>query len=212
MAFDDPLSLLSLKKSPKWPKSFLKRGYHGHTEREIENELKKIEFNLEEWIDYKSKVPNDDLLRKYSHSKVEYHLTEDEYKALNLTKWGMTLCNPIICPEKWKKHSMKFGEYGKRYEWIIWQFAFLEASYPPLPDILWGSNKILLRIFRKLLYEPFIQYWGMPTNTFWTELSYDLEQENQELIHRGFIVTFNDEEKIFPSPDIHEVEINFSQK
>jgi len=99
MVYEDSLSQLSLKKDPIWPKSFLKRGYHGHTEREIEKELKKIEFNLEEWIDYKSKVPNDDLLRKYTHSKVEYHLTEDEYKALNLTKWGMTLCNPIIFPQ-----------------------------------------------------------------------------------------------------------------
>jgi len=212
MVYEDSLSQLSLKKDPNWPKYLLNRGYHGHTEQEIEKELAKIDFNLVEWIKYKQSVPNDGLPRTYSHPDIEYPLTEDEYNAIKKRKWGVTLCNPHLCPEQWKKHSMKFGEYDKRYEWITWQFAFLEASYPPLPDIFWGSSKILLNIFKKLLYDPFIQYWGMPSDGFWIKLSFYLQEENQELIHRGFIVTFNEKGKIFPSPNIYDVENKPSKK
>ena len=212
MVYDDPLSQLSLKKDPNWPKYLLNRGYHGHTEQEIEKELEKIDFNLEEWINYKLNVPNDGLPRNYSHPDIEYPLTEGEFNAMKKRKWGIALCNPHLCPDKWNESSSQFGEVGKRYEWIIWQFAFLEASYPPLPDIFWGSNNILLKIFKKLVYDPFIQNWGMPPDGFWIKLSYHLESENQELVHRGFIVTFNAQGKIFPSPNIYEVENDPNQE
>ena len=82
MVYEDSLSQLSLKKDPKWPKYMLTEGYYGHTEQEIEKELENIDFNLEEWIEYKLNVPNDGLPRKYSHPDIEYPLTKEEFNAL----------------------------------------------------------------------------------------------------------------------------------
>lgn len=204
MVYDDPLSQLSLKKDPNWPKYLLTRGYHGHTEQEIEKELEKIDFNLEEWINYKLNVPNDGLSRKYSHPKVEYPLTKEEFIALKDD--GAFLYNPGICPKQWEKHILGFGEVEKRYEWLSWQDSFLRNGFPKPPKIIWGCNRNLLRIYTELLYNPFIEYWGEPPDDFWVKLSYHLEGENEELVHLGFILVFESKGRIFPSPSLYNPE------
>ena len=60
------------------------------------------------------------------------------------------------------------------------------------------------QIFSRLIYDPFIQYWGNPPEDFWVKLSYILEQENQSFIHKGLVLLFHSKGRIFPPPDLYD--------
>lgn len=201
MVYDDPLSQKSLTDNPKWPpRRWLEENYMGCSPASIEEELIRKNFNFEAWLDYKMNVPNDSRPRPHHHPDVEYPLTNEELKALNEER---TLCNPILCPKKWKEYAQQFDEVEQRFWWLGLLENWVRFGYPQPPDVLWNSNKYVLKVFTSLIFNPFIKWWGIPPDDFWVKLSYIIEQENHRFLQRAFVLYFQSQGKIFPAPDLY---------
>ncbi len=201
MVYDDPISQKSLRIQPNWPPEFWFIDYN-HSTANIEKALARRKFNLDNWLEYKLNVPNDGLHRPHHHPKVEYPLTDEELKALGEKH---ILCSPILCPKDWESYSQKLdGEVDKRFWWLGMQMGWVEYGYPPVPDVVWNYHTLFLKIYSQLVYEPFIEKWGNPPDDFWVKLSYHLEQENHEMDHRGLILIFKSQGRIFPSPMLYD--------
>lgn len=202
MVYDDPLSQKSLQIQPNWPPEFWFKEYEQQNAN-IEKELARIKFNLDDWLEYKQNVPNDGRRRPHHHPKVEYPLTDEELKALEKKH---IFYSPILCPRRWEKSEQKYGEVGKRFWWLGLQMGWVEYGYPPIPNTIWDHNRFFLKIYSQLVYEPFIERWGVPPDDFWVKLSYHLEQDNHEMDHRGLILIFKSQGRIFPSPMLYNYE------
>jgi hypothetical protein len=199
MVYDDPLSQKSLKHASNWPpRSWLE--WWGDPEI-IKDELNKKAFNFDKWLEYKKQTPNDGLSRIYEHPEVEYKLTEDELIAYTDNR---ELCNPELCPKKWEKYIQDYGEVGKRLWWLIWQVHWVSFGYPYLPKVVWESKNLYLEIFQQLIFNPFIKQWGVPPDDFWVKLSYHFEEDNRGRLHRGFVLIFESQGRIFPPPDLYD--------
>ena len=202
MVYEDLLSQRSLEVDPNWPPEFWFKEYD-LTSTTVEKKLVELEFNLDEWLEYKQSMPNDGRHRPHQHPKVEYPLTDEELKALE--QKHIILCSPILCPKDWESYSQTCdGEVDKRFWWLGMQMGWVEYGYPPIPRIIWEHHRFFLRIYSLLVYEPFIEKWGVPPDDFWIKLSYHLEQENHEMDHRGLILIFKSHGRIFPTPRLYE--------
>lgn len=203
MVYDDPLSQKSLEESPNWPpRIWTLKGSIGLSKRAIDEELAQLNFDFEEWLEYKLNVPNDNRPRPHHHPEVEYPLTEEELQALK-EEWN--LCNPVLCPKQWEESAKQYDEVEKRFWWLGLQEGWVRYGYPRPPDVLWQLNKYTFKTFVPLIYEPFIKWWGEPPDDFWVKLSYMLEQENHRFLHRCFVLLYHSQGKIFPAPDLYEL-------
>jgi hypothetical protein len=202
MVYDDPLSRKSLAIQPHWPPEFWFKEYE-LTTINVEKKLAEFKFDLDEWLNYKQSVPNDGRHRPHRHPKVEYPLTDEELEALEKKH---ILCSPVLCPKSWEKSEQKYGEFYKRFWWLGLQMGWVEYGYPPIPNIIWEHHGFFLKIYSLLVYEPFIENWGVPPDDFWIKLSYHLEQNNHEMDHRGLILIFKSQGRIFPSPRLYDYE------
>lgn len=197
--YDDPLSQKSLKHASNWPpRSWLERW--GNPEY-IKDELIQTKFDFNIWFEHKRQIPNDGHPRLYNHPEVEYQLTKEELQAF---KDNLELCNPKLCPKKWGNYIQTFGEFERRFWWLIWQEYWISFGYPLLPKFIWESKECFLKILNQLIYKPFIEEWGDPPDDFWVKLSYHLEADNRSRLHRGFVLIFESQGRIFPPPDLYD--------
>ncbi len=205
MEYKDRLSQKCVPFLPHWPPSYWIE--QEIDESIIEAELAQVNFNLEEWLKYKLQVPNDGQTRDCHHPEIEYALTKEELQAYE--KDEVMLCNPFLCAKRWKNSSKSLGEVSKRFQWLLWQENWVTWGYPTLPKIIKKSFTKFVLIFNKLVYQPFIQYWGDLPDDFWIKLSRYLEDDNQESLHIGFILQFKKDGRIFPPPYLmDEIEEN----
>ena len=202
MVYDDLLSRKSLEVDPNWPpKDWFEE--INEVSNNIEEELSRLDFDLGTWLEYKLNMPKDGRDRAYHDPKVEYSLTKEELKALEEKK---ILCNPILCPRRWETSEKNYGEVDKRFWWLGLMMGWIEYGYPPIPNIVWDHTSFFLKIYSLLVYEPFIKKWGVPPDDFWIKLSYHLEERNEDMNHRGLILIFKSQGRIFPSPDLYDYE------
>lgn len=213
-AYHDRLSLRSLAVDDRWPKWGFSH-FHLLSDRTVLKDLKKLRFDFNAWLEYKSTIPhNQPDLRTITYPGIEYKLTPAEYQAL-VTKIKVypsgwygpykvaDFTSPVVCPEQWATEARQCGEFPQRQNWLLAQMFWVEESYPMPPTILWRSNGLFLQIFQRLVYDPFIKWWGEPPDDFWVQLSYCNNEDNWHSLNRGLILVFEAQGRIYPSPYVY---------
>jgi hypothetical protein len=207
--YSDRLSQLSLKKDKYWPFNYLNSDWGVPSPDPYFTPEQVASFNLSGWIDQKLAIPNDGLPRIHHHPNVEFLLTDEELEAFNQ---DLAICSPVLCPKIWEKGEHSPNESYDRFEWLSWQYAWARYGYPRLPQDLVEQDESWGIIFEKLVYEPFLTYWKNIPDDFWVKLSYILEQENTEDMHRGIILVFLRHGRIFPCSTLYNPSLDSQQK
>ena len=203
--YSDRLSQLSLKKDKYWPHDFLRMTQGGIPSDPHFTPEQVTSFDLSAWIAQKLAIPNDKLPRIHHYPHVEFLLTEEELKAI---EDGYIISSPVLCPNIWNKGKRSSNKTIERLEWLVWQDGWAKHGYPFLPKVLVDEDQSWGKIYEKLVYEPFIIHWKEIPDDFWIKLSYYLEEENAEDTHRGLILAFLNNNRIFPSPNLYNPELD----
>ncbi|MFW9779817.1 MAG: hypothetical protein ACFFE8_13260 [Candidatus Heimdallarchaeota archaeon] len=206
MPFDDKLSQLCLKRFPDWPPQHMVEYQTDHVEfRPTDRDKKWLTYTPQEWLDYKINVPRDGRERVFIHPDVKYKLTKEEFD-FTVTRSPGFLCNPVLCPDYFKASTSYLSsedEVELRYVWLVLQISWVGFGFPRLPGNALLDNSFLFFVFEPLIFNPFIQYWGIPPDDFWIKLSDLLQKNTEHTLLNGFVLYFYSQGSIFPPPELY---------